>query len=92
MGTKLISDLRNLSLEVFKRWKLWMEWYKCMRKWAWKNARNTKGYVLDPKFETSNMKSNDILDKELEGSQVSQDEPSTIDLVKGLEQLEAKDF
>ena len=30
IGAKLISDLRNLTLEVIYKWQDYLQWHKCM--------------------------------------------------------------
>ena len=55
IGAKLISDLRNLTLEVIYKWQDYLQWHKCMQKWAWKLQKKQHG----------------ILESEINGSQLT---------------------
>lgn len=89
VGEKLLSDLRNLNLEVFRKWKLWREWHQCMAKWAWKHPRNIENYEKIPSKNHST--SSDPLDKEQNGSMVEEDKIED-EIMKGVRHLELKDF
>jgi hypothetical protein len=80
IGEKLISDLRNLSIEVFKKWKIWREWRKCMHRWVWKDARNTEKYVLEAENEGKSEHS----ENDEEGEDIS--------LTKDLQDLDMEEF